>query len=158
MKSKTCPKCKIEKPISLFVTIYGFTNPRGKYCKDCYWINEVIFVRRLMEGSDYCLYCGKIIKKVYDWTEKGKTTKTYINLDHMNPISLGGKDSESNTVYCCTECNRKKSNLPFVKWLDKLEPKYKNIARKIYIAKHGYKPEKFKSISNTYVIDISYKS
>ena len=157
MKKKTCPKCKVLKPVSSFVTIFGFTNPRGKYCRKCYLINELSFVKRLMEGRDYCLYCGKKIKKVYEWTVEGKTVKIYINRDHMDPISLGGRDSSNNTVYCCVECNRRKSNKLFSEWLKYLTPKYRKLTKEIYIKKHRRNPENFKPRKNEIVITISLK-
>ena len=157
MKEKYCPKCNIIKPVSSFVNIYGFENTRGKYCIVCYWDNERAFVKQLMEGRDYCLYCGKKIKKVYDWTMDGKTSKISIHCDHMDPISLGGKDSKNNTVYCCVECNKRKRNKTFSEWLKFLAPKYRKLSREIYIKKHRRKPEDFKANKNEFVITINFQ-
>ncbi|RKY91812.1 MAG: hypothetical protein DRQ01_07105 [Ignavibacteriae bacterium] len=148
MKEKKCPKCNIVKPISTFVNIYGFENPRGKYCRNCYLENELAFAKQLMEGRDYCLYCGKKIKRVYEWTMEGKTTRTYIQRDHMDPVSLGGADNARNTVYCCVECNRRKGNKTFSDWLKSLAPYYRKVSRVIYINKHQRTPEEFRACSN----------
>lgn len=100
-----------------------------------------------LEGRDFCLYCGKIIDKMYEWGPTGKSMFTYVNCDHMDPLSLGGKDNKNNTVYCCTDCNRKKGNKTFVDWLNLLEPKYQKLSREVYFKKHKRFPEKFKKTS-----------
>jgi len=142
-KEKKCARCKIVKPTEHFVTIYGCVNPRGKYCKQCFFEREQEFVRELLNGRDFCLYCGKPITKAYDWTPEGKSKKTYIHLDHMDPLCLGGDDSENNTVYCCVTCNTRKSIRSFADWLNQLEPPYRDLARNIYQEKHGRSPEEF---------------
>ncbi len=50
-----------------------------------------------------CQYCGKKIKS------------SKITIDHIIPVSLGGKNRWSNTVSSCFECNNKKGGrLPSV--------------------------------------------
>ena len=136
------------------MTIYGFSNPRGKYCKSCFLIRQREHVISLMEGRDFCLYCGEKIEKVYDWTPEGKSSRMYLHLDHMDPISLGGEDSERNTVYCCVHCNLKKGNMLFATWLEKLKPEYRELSRKVYVEQHGRKPEEFAPLSSGIVISI----
>lgn len=157
-KEKKCAKCDIVKPIENFVTIYGYVNPRAKYCRQCFMEREQEFVRVLLDGRDFCLYCGKRITKAYDWTREGKSKKTYISLDHMDPLCLGGDDSGNNTVYCCVSCNSRKSRRSFTDWLNKLESPYKELARNIYQEKHGRSPEEFKpqSMEVSIVIDLNY--
>lgn len=147
-KEKTCPECKLVKPIDDFVSIYGVKNPRGKYCKSCFELHQQQHAISLMEGRDYCLYCGRKIEKAYDWTLEGKSEKTYLHLDHMDPLSLGGEDSETNTVYCCVECNLQKGNKPYSEWLMELTPDCREVARSIYIKKHGRAPEDYKPSHN----------
>lgn len=155
LEEKKCAKCDIVKPITSFVSIYGFKNPRGKYCDNCFSVIQQEHAITLMEGRDSCLYCGKKIAKVYDWTINGKSTKTYLHRDHMDPLSLGGEDSEDNTVYCCVNCNTKKGNKTFVAWLKNLEPKYAALAREVYIEKHKCIPEHFKPSPTELVITFS---
>ena len=152
LKEKKCPKCNEVKPTSSFVTIYGYVNPRGKYCNNCFEVTQQEHAMLLMEGRDFCLYCGKKITKAYDWTPEGNSAKTYLNNDHMDPLSLGGEDSEDNTVYCCPECNIKKGNQTFSEWLNNLKPEFATLAREIYIKKHKRTPEKFKPSTNTVIL------
>ncbi len=153
-KEKNCLGCRTVKPIKDFVTIYGFSNPRGKYCKSCFLEKQRKHAISLMEGRDFCLYCGVKIEKAYDWTAEGKSDHTYLHLDHMDPISLGGEYSERNTVYCCVSCNIKKGDKLFIEWLEELEPKYRELSRNIYVKKHGKKPEEFEPSANKTMIRI----
>jgi len=157
LKEKKCGRCKIVKPISSFVSIYGFENPRGKYCYDCFLSIQQEHALSLMEGRNFCLYCGIIIYKAYDWTKDGKSVKTYLHRDHMNPLSLGGEDNDHNTVYCCTSCNIKKGGKTFIEWLKILNPKYSTLAREVYIQKHNYIPEDFKPSMKEIVFTLSKK-
>ena len=157
-KQKTCPRCGLVKPLSQFVTIYGYENSRGKYCRQCFLDREQESVRALLDGRDFCLYCGKVITKAYDWTPEGRSKKTYINLDHMDPRYLGGDDSHENTVYCCTTCNARKGRKPFLVWLGELKAPYEELARRVYEEKHGRSPEEFepKSTGLRIVIDLTH--
>lgn len=153
-KEKTCPGCKQLKPINEFVSIYGVKNPRGKYCKSCFELHQKQHAMSLMEGRDYCLYCGRKIEKAYDWTPEGNSERTYLHRDHMDPVSLGGEDSERNTVYCCVECNLQKGNKHYTDWLMELKPDYREISRSIYMQKHDRTPEGFKPSDNNIVLKI----
>ena len=66
-----------------------------------------------------------------------------MHIDHMDPLFKGGEDSIRNTVYCCSRCNYRKGRLSFLSWLQKLEPKFQDLARQIYVNKHGHPPEVF---------------
>ena len=154
MYEKKCPGCEQVKTIEDFVTVYGFTNPRGKYCRTCFLNRQREHAISLMEGRDFCLYCGKRIEKAYDWTPEGKSSRTYLHLDHMDPISMGGDDTEKNTVYCCVPCNIKKKNKLFTTWLEELKPNCRDLSRKVYVDKHGREPEEFEPSSNKIVLSI----
>jgi len=156
-KEKSCPECQVVKPIEDFVTIYGFPNPRGKYCQSCFLKHQREHAMALMEGKDFCLYCGTKIDKAYDWTPEGGSARTYLNLDHMDPLSLGGEHSERNTVYCCVSCNLKKRDKPFTEWLQELDPICRDLSRKIYVKKHGREPEEFKALASELVISIDLR-
>ncbi|MDK1030200.1 MAG: HNH endonuclease signature motif containing protein [Anaerolineae bacterium] len=153
-KEKTCPDCKWIKSIDDFVTIYGVKNPRGKYCQECFDKHQREHAISLMEGRDFCLYCGNKIKKAYDWTPEGNSERTYLHLDHMDPVSLGGEDSERNAVYCCVSCNLKKGNKLYSDWLNELKPECRDISREIYIQKHGREPEGFRPSENVIVLAV----
>ena len=47
-----------------------------------------------------CIYCGK----------------TSESLDHLHPMSKGGKSISSNLVPCCLSCNGKKSDSDVLNW------------------------------------------
>lgn len=149
---KKCPRCRQIKPLREFVTVYGYRNPKGKYCQNCFDDKQKEHAIELLEGRDFCLYCGKKIHRTYDWTPDGNSARTYLHCDHMDPISLGGPDNSRNTVYCCVECNERKSDKPFIKWLKELTPKQRKIARHIYIKKRGRAPEQFKPKSNRKIV------
>ena len=153
-KDKNCPGCGLIQDIGAFVTIYGVKNPRGKYCKNCFKDHQREHAMSLMDGRAFCLYCGTTIEKAYDWTPEGKSARTYLHLDHMDPISLGGDDSDMNTVYCCVACNHKKGNKLFTDWLAELKPEYREIARNIYTEKHHREPEVFRPINHEFTITI----
>ncbi|PID78012.1 MAG: HNH endonuclease [Deltaproteobacteria bacterium] len=63
--------------------------------------------RKLSKGK--CFYCGKMILP-HDLT-----------MDHVVPLSRGGKSSKGNLVTACKECNNKKKNLLPVEWIEYLE-------------------------------------
>lgn len=140
---KTCPQCKQLLAIDTFVNIYGYPNPRGKYCRDCFAERQRQSAIRLMDGRDFCLYCGTKVSKVYDYAPNGDHTKVHLHRDHMDPFSLGGEDNGTNTVFCCPTCNLKKGDKLFVEWLDAMDPAYRGLARQVYIEKHGHEPEEF---------------
>jgi hypothetical protein len=61
----------------------------------------------------------------------------------MDPLSLGGEDSLRNAVYCCFQCNGKKKNKPFQRWLAELSEPIRERCRALYILKHEHDPESF---------------
>ena len=155
ISEKKCRRCKNVMPISVFVDSSGYKNPRGRYCPQCHIDEEYEILERVMEGRDFCLYCGSKIIKVSDSLEGPLTSWATIHLDHMDPISLGGKDNETNTVNCCSICNRKKGNKLFVEWLKCLDNECRTLSRNVYIQKHGKNPEDFKPRSNKLIISFS---
>lgn len=142
------------RPIEEFVDIYGFQNPRGKYCSECFVAHQRDHAISLLDGRDFCLYCGKKVEKAYDWTPEGNSARTYLNCDHMNPLALGGEHSERNTIYCCVSCNLKKGNRPFTEWLLMLSPECRELSRNIYFEKHGYQPEEFVPFRDRLIITV----
>jgi len=64
---------------------------------------------KLAEGR--CHYCGLI------------TPKAELTMDHVVPLTRGGKSVKGNLAVCCKECNSRKKNLLPLEWeeyLDKL--------------------------------------
>ena len=60
-------------------------------------------------SSGTCYYCGK------------KVGYANLTMDHIIPLSRGGRSTKDNLVPCCKTCNtRKKSSLP-VEWEEYLE-------------------------------------
>ncbi|MEM4142439.1 MAG: HNH endonuclease signature motif containing protein [Thermoplasmata archaeon] len=164
---KLCPHCYQIKPIDSFVDTSGVKNPRGKFCSQCREEREFILTDlkdeqliisklKIMYGEewenyayphyfpttlflerDFCPYCGT------------KLTKENSQIDHMDPLELGGKNSIKNAVVCCKNCNAKKGAKSFLSWVEQIKPEYKKISIDIYIVKHGYPPEEFKQSSPT---------
>ena len=62
-------------------------------------------VRRLFADATWCPYCGERM------LPRDKT------LDHMQPVSRGGKHSITNVVVCCRSCNSRKHTMPLMQWL-----------------------------------------
>jgi 5-methylcytosine-specific restriction endonuclease McrA len=58
--------------------------------------------RRLAKGI--CHYCGRRI------------SPKELTMDHIVPISRGGKSSKGNVVPCCKECNNAKKQLLPIEW------------------------------------------
>ena len=58
--------------------------------------------RRLAKGV--CHYCGRA------------TPRKELTMDHIVPVSRGGKSTRGNVVPCCKECNTAKKQLLPMEW------------------------------------------
>jgi 5-methylcytosine-specific restriction endonuclease McrA len=64
-----------------------------------------------------CQYCGMKFDRERTWTPTtlapywGDAVSgfTFLELDHVHPLYLGGSDCAENLCAACTTCNRKKS-------------------------------------------------
>ena len=56
-----------------------------------------------------CYYCGK------------KVGSAHLTMDHVVPLSRGGKSSKGNLVPACKECNTKKKYLVPIEWEEYLK-------------------------------------
>jgi len=61
-----------------------------------------------------CQYCGRT---------PGDGVR--LELDHIQPVSLGGNGDDANLITACWECNNSKSNVPLV--VPKVEEKHQAI-------------------------------
>lgn len=156
LRGKYCIKCHKEmKAEALRNALKGEASyiPKLKIIYGKYWKHYALphdFETTLYHERDFCPYCGKSLPPHYiGKSEASSPFRGRAHLDHMDPLSKGGEDSIRNAVYVCGKCNCEKGELPFTKWLGKLLPKHKKLAREIYIEKHRYPPEKFKKGSPT---------
>ncbi|MFC1533981.1 HNH endonuclease [Thermodesulfobacteriota bacterium] len=69
--------------------------------------NSAWWMRKTRKGI--CYYCDR---------EVGKTNLT---MDHVVPLSRGGKSKKGNIVPACKECNNKKKSLLPIEWEEYLE-------------------------------------
>lgn len=58
--------------------------------------------QKKMISQNQCQYCGGVAT----------------GYDHVIPLSRGGSDTEDNKVFCCKECNNKKTTLPLADFLN----------------------------------------
>jgi 5-methylcytosine-specific restriction endonuclease McrA len=63
--------------------------------------------RRLAKGR--CHYCGQ------------SALARELTMDHIVPVSRGGKTTKGNVVACCKECNTAKKQLLPIEWEDYLK-------------------------------------
>ena len=63
--------------------------------------------RRLAKGL--CHYCGR------------SALPRELTMDHIVPVSRGGKTTKGNVVACCKECNTAKKQLLPMEWEDYLK-------------------------------------
>lgn len=62
---------------------------------------------KLAEGR--CHYCGRT------------APKAELTMDHVVPLTRGGKSVKGNLAVCCKECNIRKKNLLPLEWEEYLE-------------------------------------
>lgn len=62
------------------------------------------WLAKLVDADGHCAYCGK---------------KAKLTLDHVVPLSKGGKHSKDNVVPACSHCNSSKGNKTLDEWLGK---------------------------------------
>ena len=74
--------------------------------KSQWWKNEI--------AKGICHYCAKKIKS------------SELTMDHVVPISRGGKSTKGNLVPCCKECNSKKTYMTPVDMVIKIMEEGKN--------------------------------
>ncbi len=60
-------------------------------------------------SSGKCYFCGRM------------TVFKEITMDHLVPLSMGGRSTKDNIVPCCKSCNTKKKNMLPLEWEAYLE-------------------------------------
>jgi 5-methylcytosine-specific restriction enzyme A len=70
--------------------------------------------RRLAKGL--CHYCGR------------SALPRELTMDHIVPVSRGGKTTKGNVVACCKECNNAKKQLLPMEWEDYLKQFNRTVA------------------------------
>jgi len=75
---------------------------KARELRDSQW-----WKRRLAKGV--CHYCG------------GKVAPRELTMDHVVPLSRGGKTTKGNVVACCKGCNTAKKQLLPMEWEDYLQ-------------------------------------
>jgi 5-methylcytosine-specific restriction endonuclease McrA len=75
---------------------------RAKALRESQW-----WKRRLAKGI--CYYCNR------------EFTPKLLTMDHIVPISRGGRSTKGNVVPCCKECNIVKKQLLPMEWVKYLE-------------------------------------
>ena len=60
-------------------------------------------------GAGLCYYCGR------------KVGRTELTMDHVVPLSRGGRSTKGNLVPACKDCNNRKKYLLPIEWKEYLE-------------------------------------
>jgi hypothetical protein len=102
------------------------------------------FQLSIYRERDHCLYCGGWLPPMY--VPAAIAPRPFVGraqLDHMDPLSLGGEDSIRNAVFVCDRCNGAKRQMPFCGWLKMIPLERAEAARRVYEEKHLHPPEAF---------------
>jgi hypothetical protein len=70
-------------------------------------IQLAIDVAKIFITTDKCIYCKRQF-----------TIENNKNIDHINPLNLGGIHELKNIAICCKECNRSKNRQSLYDWLN----------------------------------------
>jgi hypothetical protein len=142
-----CASCLTWRPIGSFPLSQGGFPNRSAPCANCRRSSALSApsrdarvvslsdgtatakrLARMLSSATHCPYCGISL-------DVGQAV-----LDHMEPIARGGAHSARNLIACCADCNGRKLDKPFRRWVDDLEPPYGAIAARIYRQRFGRLP------------------
>lgn len=93
---------KRKKPIQTFADDYGQDNMKRERHKARTLRESQWWKRRLAKGI--CHYCSRPV------------LPKDLTMDHVVPISRGGKSTKGNVVPCCKDCNNAKKQLLPMEW------------------------------------------
>jgi len=151
-RARFCVECREKKDQEsrevhfngcLASEINAMNRYKARYQDD--WKSKAVpcdFFLVLFMERDFCPYCGKSFREDQIRKDYFIIREKY-QVDHMNPLHMGGEDSLVNALCVCEECNLKKGHRAFSSWLEKLPPEFKQIAEQIYCEKLGYSPHQF---------------
>ena len=72
-------------------------------------VDEGITVKALRaKHGDECMFCG--VTMLFNGQAKGNLNPRLATIEHLQPLSRGGKHSWDNTTLCCHRCNTSKNN------------------------------------------------
>jgi 5-methylcytosine-specific restriction endonuclease McrA len=88
-----------------------------------------------------CQYCGLTPVPKSNDKKKKESSKLFLTIDHVLPVSRGGKTTFDNCVCACSDCNRSKSNKTPEEAKIKLKrkpsaPSYEVLAKRRMTKKH----------------------
>ena len=86
------------------------------------------FAEKMGENTNKCPYCLKTME------QKEKS------LDHIQPLSKGGRHQHFNLVICCRKCNRKKSGKLYLEWIEELAGEQAQSALDLYMSRYENAP------------------
>lgn len=63
------------------------------------------------DGGWMCAYCGTPLRPYADRKKARDVRAQPATVDHVTPLSLGGKDTLENMVLACRACNKAKGSM-----------------------------------------------
>jgi ribosomal protein S27AE len=80
-------------------------NSRNRFCSiECHSANQLVGYIRIFERDEFaCIYCGR----------SSITDGVKLHLEHIIPLSAGGKSKANNLVTSCATCNLSKGKTLF---------------------------------------------
>jgi len=98
-------------------------NKLGKRVPLTEWMRGIVLAELIPRFGRACWYCG---------VELGERE---IHIDHIQPLSGGGKDSIENLALSCMSCNRAKWDMQLIEffdWVKRIRGLYKFPAKKAF--------------------------
>lgn len=84
-----------------------------------------------------CFWCGNMCTPIPRGTQSGGLEEHHATVDHLHPISQGGRNTQDNLVVCCQRCNRMRGNLTveeFVAFSSMVRANMNRTAARIFVS------------------------
>lgn len=94
-------------------------------------------MKAMRESARRCAYCQIGLTPSGGDHAKGSDA----TVDHLDPLALGGLHGIANVIVACRDCNSKKRDQPFVRWLEALPHSERGRVRELYQKVRGTVPE-----------------